>query len=183
MIHVQHSLVPVCNFNSLQAFDPQYRCGEQAFEAISVDEDKFSRLYNLANSRLQYCKDAAPLSDLDASICLFREALNRRPAPHPLRSDSLKELSEALATRFSLTNHHQDLNQAIMFPVEIASEMLTSGEGQSHFNVRAPSQFKSPFMIYHFRGVRFLLNTRTCSPRVWTSPKRASHANKPKPPW
>src|ERR1700680_5124750 len=89
---------------------------EQAIEecniAPSEDEDDSPQLYDLANSIFEECKDTAPLSDLNTVIYLFREALDRRPAPHPLRLDSLKDLSAALVTRFSLTNQHEDLKEA-----------------------------------------------------------------------
>jgi hypothetical protein len=71
-------------------------------------------LFNLANSILEECQEAASLSDLDTAIFMFEEVLNLRPAPHPLRSESLKDLVRALLTRFSLTNETRDLGQAVM---------------------------------------------------------------------
>jgi hypothetical protein len=78
------------------------------------DEDESTQLCDLANSILEECKDAAPLSDLDTAIYLFREALDMRQVPHPLRSDSLKDLAAALVTRFSLTSQREDLDEAIL---------------------------------------------------------------------
>jgi hypothetical protein len=49
--------------------------------ASSEDEDEATQLFNLANSILRECKDAAPLSDLNTAIYPFSEALNGRPAP------------------------------------------------------------------------------------------------------
>jgi hypothetical protein len=92
----------------------------------------------LATSILEECKAAASLSDLDTAISLFREALNQRPPPHPLRSDSLKDLAGALVTRFSLTNQRQDLDQAI----QMCDEVLTAIEGQFQLGVRLWSVFR-----------------------------------------
>jgi hypothetical protein len=71
-------------------------------------------LYNLANSILTECREDAQLSDLETAIYLFREALVQRPAPHPLRSDSLKDLSRALVVRFWRMGRCQDLDDAIL---------------------------------------------------------------------
>jgi hypothetical protein len=79
--------------------------------AIQADDEAFE-LCELANSILKGCKETAPLSDLETSISLFRQALDRRPAPHPLRSDSISDLAVALVTRFSLANQRQDLEEA-----------------------------------------------------------------------
>jgi hypothetical protein len=80
-------------------------------------------LYNLANSILEECKDAAPISDLETAIYLLREALDRRPAPHPLRSDSLNDLAAALVMRFTQTNQRQDLDEAIQLRFEVLSQL------------------------------------------------------------
>ncbi|KIM75667.1 hypothetical protein PILCRDRAFT_78642, partial [Piloderma croceum F 1598] len=83
-----------------------------------MEQEESALLYDLANSILEECKDAAMLSNLDTAIYLFREALNQRPAPHPLQSDSIKDLAAALVTRFSLTNQRHDLAQAISLLTE-----------------------------------------------------------------
>ncbi|KIM82633.1 hypothetical protein PILCRDRAFT_70495, partial [Piloderma croceum F 1598] len=80
--------------------------------ATSEEEESF-QLYDLATSILEEYKAAASLSTLDTAIYLFREALDRRPTPHPMRSNSLKDVAGALVTRFSLTNQSQDLDQGI----------------------------------------------------------------------
>jgi hypothetical protein len=85
----------------------------------SEGEDKSSRLYDLANSILEQCKEAAPLSDLNTAVYLFSEALYRCPTPHPRRSDLLKNLAAALVTRYCLANQLQDLNEAYLWHMEV----------------------------------------------------------------
>ena len=92
-------------------------CAEQVTEqnetTCNEEESKSAQLYDLASSILRECKDAAPFSELDAAIHLFREALGRHPPPHPLYLDSLKDLAVALTTRFSFTNARGDLDEAL----------------------------------------------------------------------
>lgn len=95
----------------------------------SEDEDESSQLHDLANSILEECKYTAPLSHIDTAVYLFREALNRRPAPHPLWSDSVKDLAGALLTRFSWTNQHQDLSQAILLYGKMVQELYNVSAG------------------------------------------------------
>jgi hypothetical protein len=66
---------------------------------------------------MEECNNAT-LSDLDAAADLFRDALDRRPAPHPLRGFSLRDLADALLTRFSLTGLLQDLDKAMTLLAE-----------------------------------------------------------------
>jgi hypothetical protein len=80
-------------------------------------------LFALANLILEECKEAASLPNLNTSIYLFHKALNLRPPPHPFRTDSLKDLSEALATRFYLTNQCQDFYQAVALRGQTMQEM------------------------------------------------------------
>ena len=99
----------------------QFTWGEQVTDqdrAVTSEEEESDQLYDLATSILEECKAAASLSDLDTAISLFRDTLDQRP-PHPLRSDSLKDLAGALVTRFSLTNQRQDLDQAIQMCDEV----------------------------------------------------------------
>jgi hypothetical protein len=113
--------------------------------ASSEENNESSQLYNLANSIVEECNNETPLSDLDTAIYLFREAVIRRPAPHPLRSDSIKDLVKALVTRFSLTNQIMDLDEAIVMRVQIfreAHDMMATG-GQSQLDVDIHSQSDS----------------------------------------
>ena len=86
-------------------------------------DDASSKLYDLTNLALEECNAASSLSDLDTVIYLFRKALNQRLAPHPMRSRSLKDLAEALLTRFCLTNRLEDLDQAILLHNEVVPEL------------------------------------------------------------
>lgn len=86
------------------------------------EEDEYSQLYDLANSILEECKNAAPLSDVNTAIYLFREALDRRPAPHPLRLNLVKDLAGALVLRFSYTKQDEDLDSAMVLRAEAVSE-------------------------------------------------------------
>ena len=105
--------------------------------ASSRDKDKASQLFNCANSILEGCKDTAVFSHLDIAIHLFRQVLEQRPAAHPLRADSLKDLARALSTRFSFTKQHEDLEQAILLRVEIVQQVQgMSAEGPLQNNVR-----------------------------------------------
>ena len=89
----------------------------------SSEEDESSQLFALASLILEECKDAASLSNLNTSIYLFHKALNLRPPPHPFRTDSLRDLAEALATRFYLTNRYQDFYQAFALRGQVIQEM------------------------------------------------------------
>jgi hypothetical protein len=84
----------------------------QDITASNGDDNASSLVFNITNSIFEECKDVAwaSLSDLDTAIVLFGEVINWRPAPHPLHSDSLKDLAGALATRFTVTNQHHDLD-------------------------------------------------------------------------
>lgn len=64
------------------------------------------------------CKQAAQCSDLDIAVCLLREALERRQAPHRHRSDSLNGLAVALVARFLHMGHPEDLDEAVCLAVE-----------------------------------------------------------------
>ena len=87
--------------------------------SVSGEDDESTELYDLANSILDECKQAAPLGDLETAILLFREALDRRPDFHPLHSDSRSNLAGALLIRFSYTNQRQDLGEALMMLCEM----------------------------------------------------------------
>jgi hypothetical protein len=106
----------------------------------TFSEDESSRLYNLANSSLAECIEAAPISGLNTAIDLFRAALARRAAGHPPRSDVLKGLARALGTRFSLTSQLQDLDQALLLHWSVVFDEtgVVSGctGGQFQVNVR-----------------------------------------------
>jgi hypothetical protein len=95
---------------------------EQDGTTSSEDEELLSQLYDLANSILEECKDATSLSDLDTAIYLFGEALDRRPIPHPHRSNTLKDTATALVTRFSLTKRREDLDKAMLLFCEVVKE-------------------------------------------------------------
>ena len=117
-------------------------------ENTTSTDDESSQLFDLATSILEECKKAAPLSDLNTAIYLFREALDRHPVPHPLRLNSLKDLAGALSTRFSLTNQIQDLDQSLSFRTEMMHGWyVTSREtgGQSQFNVSGGSVLVQTF--------------------------------------
>jgi hypothetical protein len=104
---------------------------EQGDRASGEYNEKSSQLNDLANAILQIWKDEAPLSDLDTVIYLFREALDRRPALHPLRLDLFKDLAGALVTRFSVTRQHEDLDQAISLHRNMMDELhgISTGTG------------------------------------------------------
>ncbi|KIM75665.1 hypothetical protein PILCRDRAFT_13440 [Piloderma croceum F 1598] len=99
--------IPTHKISSSSVKDPLVHMSEQNDTTYSEEP---ARLYDFAMSVLEECNAAVPLSDLDTAISLFQETLDRRPAPHPLRSDSLKDLAGALVARFSLTNQRQDLD-------------------------------------------------------------------------
>jgi hypothetical protein len=111
---------------------------EQDSTATDDEEEESLQLYDLATSILEECKPAASLSTLDTAIYLLREALDRCPTPHPMRSNSLKDVAGALVTRFSLTNRRQDLDQAI----QMWGEVLMGIEGQLQPSVRVWSVFR-----------------------------------------
>lgn len=98
-------------------------------------------MYNLANSILEECKNAALVSDLNTAIYLFREVLKRQPAPHPLRSDSLRDLADTLVTRFCLTKQREDLEQSVLLrggaQVEHGIPMGTGGQFQPGVRVQS----------------------------------------------
>ena len=82
--------------------------------SVSSEDDESTKLYDLANSILGECGQAAPFGELNTAIILFREALDQRPGFHPLHWDSRSNLARALMTRFSYTNEQQDLSEALM---------------------------------------------------------------------
>lgn len=105
-----------------------------ASASIDEDDNESSQIFELASSIFEECKKAASFSDLDTASYLFREALDRRPPKHPLRSDSLRALAEALSARFSMTNDRQDLDQSIYLRSEVAKGISDASEaagGQS----------------------------------------------------
>jgi hypothetical protein len=99
------------------------------YSAASGDDDnKYRRMFDLANVVLKECNDAASVVDLNTAIFLFQEALNRRPVPHPLHSDSLKDIAAALVTRFTVANDREDLDEAMSLFREAVSGMVSQPE-------------------------------------------------------
>jgi hypothetical protein len=109
---------------------------EQDSTATGDEDEESFQLYVLATSILKECQATDSLSALDTTIYLFREALDRRPTPHPMRSNSLKDVARVLFTRFTLTNESQDLDQAIQMWGEETG-------GQTQLSVRVWSVFRS----------------------------------------
>jgi hypothetical protein len=135
---------------------------EQNDTASHEDEDDDSALCDLANLILEECTNAAPFSDLDTAIHLFQEALNRRLAPHPLRSDSLKDLAGALVTKFSLTTQRQDFDEALLLCCEFVEEsdsISAATERPSERAVRTWHVFKTNLWTYHLHRIILMLNT------------------------
>jgi hypothetical protein len=110
--------------------------------ADSEDQDS-SQLYDLANSALEECKAEASLADLETAIYLFREALDRRPAPHPLRSDSIKQLAAALVIRYTQTDQPQDLDEAILLHYEDTSHLAESLEGRAGVSSQVEAEVRT----------------------------------------
>lgn len=137
-IHVGDSDYPLTSITQLFGDEQVIK---QSNTASNGEEEESAQLYNLANSILQECNDSALLSDLDTAIHFFHKALDRRPATHPLRSDSLKDLAAALVTRFSLTNLRQDINRAILCYRETWNESCDDQfmGVQTRLDVRVPS--------------------------------------------
>ena len=95
-------------------------------------------MYDLATSILGECKGAAPFSDLETAIYLFREALARCPQPHSLQLDSFKDLAAALLTRFSFTNNREDLDEALTLFCQAGTQRIM-GIGQVSVCTRSHS--------------------------------------------
>jgi hypothetical protein len=110
--------------------------------ADSEDQNS-SQLYDLANSALEECKAEASLADLETAIYLFREALDRRPAPHPLRSDSIKQLAAALVIRYTQTDQPQDLDEAILLHYEDMSHLAESLEGTASVSSQVEAEVRT----------------------------------------
>jgi hypothetical protein len=140
---------------------------EQYNTTCIMEQEESALLYDLANSILEECKDAAMLSDLDTAIYLFCEALNQRPAPHPLQSDSIKDLAAALVTRFSLTNQRHDLAQAISLLTEGMDGLYDGSAAHGEFwldvSIRSVAVLKLELEIsieiFFYGGIR---PERTC---------------------
>jgi hypothetical protein len=109
---------------------------EQDSSATGDEDEESFQLFTLATSILREFQAADSLSTLDTAIYLFREVLDLRPTPHPMRSNSLKDVAGALFTRFTLSNETDYLYQAI----EMWSE---EAEGQFQLSVRVWSVFRS----------------------------------------
>lgn len=76
-------------------------------------------MYNLANTILDESKSTNSPSDVNTTIRLFREALDRRLGSHALQSDSLG----VRVTRSSLTQQLQDhLDQSLVLQDNVVSE-------------------------------------------------------------
>jgi hypothetical protein len=90
-----------------------------------ADQDP-AELYGLAKAILVECKEAAPLSDLNSTVWLLREALALYPPQHHHRSDSLNDLAEALVARFWHVGQDQDLSEAFSLREE-ARKMWSEG--------------------------------------------------------
>jgi hypothetical protein len=127
----------------------------------TFSKDESFRLYNLANSTLAECIEAAPLSDLNMAIDLFRQA-----ARHPPRSDVLQGLARALGTRFSLTNQWRDLDQALLLHWSVVFDEtgIVSADtgGQSQVNVRQWSVLFLNLNLSHSCREIIRPNTATC---------------------
>lgn len=142
-------------------------CDEAALSGNIVES---SQLYDRANLILAECKKAAPISALNTAIDQFREALDQRPAPHPLRSNSLKNLAAALVSRFSHTNRREDLDDALFLLCDKMQhqwqdvlQRMTGTKDQSRFDVRVRSNSKFNVCTYHLRRGNLPLNTTACS--------------------
>ena len=97
-----------------------------------LDEDDSAQLYNSANLILELCEQAASRLTSILLLVYFSKSSIWRPAPHPFRSDSLKDLAGAAITKFSLTNEPDELDRAISLLIQ----------PQSHWsNVRVCSHF------------------------------------------
>jgi hypothetical protein len=147
-------------------------CGKQHTEqndtSFDEEEEESTIMYNLANCILEECKDAAPLSDLDTAIDLFRESFDRRPSSHPFHLDSLKAFAAALVTKFSYTNKREDLDEALPFcckaGIGVMGRVIGSGEPMQ-FYVRTWTHSDRKGLVYHFhRRVRLPNTTRSLGP-------------------
>lgn len=115
------------------------------------DGDESSQLYDFALSLFEQCKNAASFSNIDTAIDLFREALDQLSAPHPLRSQSLKDLAGALVTRFYLSRRPEDLDQALPLYIEIErtwNDFFVEAKGQSQLGVGVQSQSNAQTHLY-----------------------------------
>jgi hypothetical protein len=86
-----------------------------------------AQLSDLSKAILVKGKEAAPLSDLNSTVWLLREALALYPPQHHHRSDSLNDLAEALVARFWHVGQDQDLSEAFSL-CEEANKMWSEGE-------------------------------------------------------
>ena len=68
---------------------------------------------------------------LNEAISLHRLALELRPPPHPLRSNSLNSLASALSTRFHRGDQQSDLNEAISLYQQALELQLAPNPNQS----------------------------------------------------
>jgi hypothetical protein len=75
-------------------------------------------MYNCANSILKRCTDASPGLVLENAIHGLREALNRRPTPHPQRLTLMNDLSSALVAKYWNGGQLQDLVDAMVLHME-----------------------------------------------------------------
>jgi hypothetical protein len=161
--------VYVCDINETLRSDLHFPVRKQVTEqrdtTSNEDEDESYRLYDQANSILEECKHAAPLSDLDVAIHQFQEALDRRPTPHPLRSGSLKDLAGALVIKFSMTKQHEDLDQSLLLrgkvPHHEAHSVLVQTGEEFRIDVRVlfDPRSKAEIHIHHPHRKMLIMNT------------------------
>jgi hypothetical protein len=175
----------VTSFHHTPCCSVQFSWGEQVTQQIGAtlpeEEKESDLLYDLATSILREYKAEASLSDLNTAIYLFREAVNRRPAPHPLQLDSLGDLAAALVTRFLLTDKREDLHEAFSLYDQIATGTVRGIEtgDQPQFYVCTWSHSDPRVCTYHLRRPVHLPST-TSSLVDWMTGTRPTSANLPK---
>jgi hypothetical protein len=105
------------------------------------------------------CNQAVQLSDLETAVFLLRDGLNRRPAPHPHRSDSLNGLAQALVVRSWHFGQPQDLEEAMMLHDEAFKlredglEAVTDASDESQLLVRLlPNRLHSNYEPVNILG-------------------------------
>ena len=135
-------------------------------EQASDDRDNdLPRLYNLPTYVLTEYEDAALLPTFNTGICQFRQALDRHPAPHTIRSESLAEPAVALVTKFSPTKQLEDCDQTMLARSQVLpsrNDVFGGTRGRYRPDVRVRSQSDSRICVNNIHRKIFPLGVKKC---------------------
>ena len=114
-----HCLISLCmglylRYHQSSQLQDMRRICALTLEVVKEDEEASESLCS-GTEMLDLFQQSDAVSDLDRAVELLYTSLSLRPAPHPLQSDSLCSLANALSTRFQQKGQLADLEESIAF--------------------------------------------------------------------